>query len=146
MVLTTYDPFARDFDRLTRRLFTGWDGASALGRGYMPMDATRTDDEVVLHFDVPGIDPESIDVTVDRGVLSVSARRAEEHNENGRRFIRERITGTFARSVRLGDALDADKAEAAYADGVLTVRVPVAEQAKPRKVEIKTGDSKAIKS
>jgi HSP20 family protein len=146
MLLTSYDPFARDFNRLAGRWSGLWDGQAALNRGFMPMDATRTDDEVVLRFDVPGIDSESIEVTVDRGVLSVRARRAEEHSENGRRFIRERVAGTFTRSVRLGDALDADKIEAAYADGVLTVRVPLAEQAKPRKVEIKTTDAKAIKS
>ena len=140
MVLTTYDPY-----RPLSRVFGLWDGGAAV-RGFMPMDATRNEDEVVLRFDVPGIDRESIDVTVDRGILTVRARRAEENSENGRRFIRERVAGTFTRSVRLGDALDADKVEAAYADGVLTVRVPVAEQAKPRKVEIKTADTKAIKS
>lgn len=143
MLLTSYDPFA--YGRRGRG-FGLWDVPAALGHGLMPMDATRDDNEVVLRFDVPGIDRESIDVTVDRGVLTVSARRAEEHTENGRRFIRERVAGTFTRSVRLGDGLDADKIEAAYADGVLTVRVPLAERAKPRKVEVKTADTKAIKS
>ncbi len=143
MVLTSFDPFG--YGRLGRA-FGVWDGPAAVNRGFMPMDATRNDDEVVFRFDVPGIDRDSIDVTVDRGVLTVSARRTEEHNENGRRFVRERVAGTFTRSVRLGDALEADRIEAAYADGVLTVRVPLAEQAKPRKVEIKTADSKAIKS
>ena len=141
MLLTSFDPFAYG-----RRGRVFWDGQAALGHGFMPMDATRDDNEVVLRFDVPGIDRESIDVTVDRGVLTVSARRAEEHTENGRQFIRERVTGSLTRSVRLGDALDADKVEAAYADGVLTVRVPLAEQAKPRKVEIKAADTPAIKS
>jgi HSP20 family protein len=143
VVLTSYDPFG--YGRLGRA-FGLWDGTAALNRAFIPMDATRDDDEVVFRFDVPGIDRDSIDVTVDRGVLTVSARRAEEHSENGRRFIRERVSGTFTRSVRLGDALDAEKVEAAYADGVLTVRVPVAEQAKPRKVEIKDADSKALKN
>lgn len=142
MVLTPFDPFA--YGRLGRASGL-WDGP-ALNRAFMPMDATRDDDEVVFRFDVPGIDRDSIDVTVDRGVLTVSARRAEERTENGRRFIRERVEGTFTRSVRLGDALDAEGIEAAYADGVLTVRVPLAEQAKPRKVEIKTADNKALDS
>jgi len=143
VLLTSFDPFA--YGR-RGRVYGLWDGPAALNRGLMPMDATRDDNEVVLRFDVPGIDRESIDVTVDRGVLTVSARRAEEHAENGRRFIRERVTGSFTRSVRLGDTLDADKIEAAYADGVLTVRVPLAERAKPRKVEIKAADTPAIKS
>jgi HSP20 family protein len=143
VLLTSFDPFA--YGRPGRALGV-WDGPATLHRGFMPMDATRNEDEVVLRFDVPGIDPDSIDVTVDRGVLTVKAQRAEEHSENGRRFIRERVSGTFTRSVRLGDALDADKVEAAYAEGVLTVHVPVAEQAKPRKVEIKTADTKAIKN
>jgi HSP20 family protein len=142
VLLTSFDPFAYGRRGWAHGL---WDSA-ALNHGFMPMDATRDDNEVVLRFDVPGIDRESIDVTVDRGVLTVSARRAEEHTENGRRFIRERVTGTLTRSVRLGDALDADKVEAAYADGVLTVRIPLAERAKPRKVEIKAAETPAIKS
>jgi HSP20 family protein len=130
MYLTTFDPFTRDF-RAARRAFSG----------LMPMDGIRRDNDVVLRFDVAGIDPASIEVTVDRGVLTVSAKRDEEHSEGERFFVRERLTGTFTRRVRLSDSLNADGIEAAYRNGVLEVTVPVAEQAKPRKVEIRQGES-----
>jgi HSP20 family protein len=141
MLLTTFDPFAVEFDRIARRAF-GWTGA---GTGsVMRMDAVRREDDVLLRFDLPGIDPESIEVTVDRGVLTVGARRAEELAEGEKPYIRERVTGTFSRRLYLGETADADKIEADYQDGVLTVRVPVAEKARPRKVEIRTGEAKSI--
>jgi HSP20 family protein len=134
MYLTTFDPFAldlqRQFDRLARRTL-----APAV-----PMDAVRRDGEVVLRFDVPGIDPESIDVTVDRGVLSVSVKRQEERTSSDRFFVRERTTGTFTRRVSLSDTLDAGAVEAEYRNGVLEVRIPVLEQAKPRKIEIRQAE------
>jgi HSP20 family protein len=97
----------------------------------------------VLRFDLPGIDPDSIEVTVERGVLTVSAKRTEEYAEGEKPYIRERVMGSFARRVYLSDTADADHTEADFDAGVLTVRVPVKEQAKPRKVEIRT-DAKAI--
>ena len=128
MVLTTFDPFThfeRQFGRLAQRSGTG-----------MPMDAVRRDGEVALRFDLPGVDPASIDVTVDRGVLTVTAKRDEEYAENDKLFIRERVTGTFTRRVHLSDDLDTSAVEASYHDGVLSVRIPVAEKAQPRKIEI----------
>jgi HSP20 family protein len=136
MYVTTFDPFARDlqrqFDRLTRRTF----GQSTV----MPLDGVRRDGDVVLRFDVPGIDPESIDVTVDRGVLSVSVRRQEERSEGDKFIVRERAMGTFTRRMRLSDNLNTDAIEASYTNGVLEVRIPVLEQAKPRKVEVRQAD------
>jgi HSP20 family protein len=136
MYLTAFDPFSRDFqrrfDRLTRQAF-----GSAYPAHAVPMDALRTEDGVVFKFDVPGIDPESIDVTVDRGVLSVSVKRQEERTEDGRFFLRERTAGTFTRRVYLSESVDADAIDASYHNGVLEVRVPVLEQAKPRKIEIR---------
>jgi HSP20 family protein len=136
MYLTTFDPFARDlqrqFDRLTRHTF----GQSTL----MPLDGVRRDGNVVLRFDVPGIDPESIDVTVDRGVLSVSVKRQEEHSEGDKFIVRERTMGTFTRRMRLSENLNADAVEATYTNGVLEVRIPVLEQTKPRKVEVRQAD------
>ena len=129
MYLTTFDPFAQ---RLTRRAF----GQSTV----MPLDVVRRDGDVLLRFDVPGIDPESIDVTVDGGVLSVSVKRAEERAENDKFFVRERTMGTFTRRLYLSKNLNADAVEAAYNNGVLEVRIPVLEQAKPRKVEVRQGD------
>jgi HSP20 family protein len=140
VLLTTFDPFT-EFDRLARRAFgpagSGW------AHSAMRMDAVRKDDEVVLRFDLPGIDPDSIEVTVDRGVLSVSAKRNEEYAEGEKPFIRERVMGSFARQIRLADTVDADSIAASFEAGVLTVHVPVKEQAKPRKVEIRT-DAQAL--
>ena len=137
MYLTTFDPFARDlhrqFDRLARTTF----GPSAA----MPMDAVRHEGDVELRFDVPGIDPDSIEVTVDRGVLSVSVTRSDERNENEKFFVRERTTGTVTRRVRLSENLNAAAVEADYHNGVLQVRIPVVEQAKPRKIEVRQADA-----
>ena len=138
MLLTTFDPFAYEFDRRGRRAL-----GSADYRRLARMDAIRRENDIELRFDLPGIDPESIDVTVDRGVLAVSARRAEEYTEEEKPFIRERVMGSYTRRLRLSDAVDADKIEASYTDGVLTVHVPVLEQAKPRKIEVRA-DAKAI--
>jgi HSP20 family protein len=132
MYLTTLDPISRDFDRIVRRTF----GASyAPG---LPMDTIRRDGELVLRFDVPGVDPEKIDVTVDRGVLTVSASREETKTEGENPVVRERAFGSFTRRVRLADNLDADSIEASNRDGVLEIRIPVREEAKPRKIAVGT--------
>ena len=134
MVLTSIDPFVleieRQFDRLAQRSFGHGNGAG------MPMDGIRRPGEVVLRFDLPGIDPDSIELTVDRGVLTVSATREEKYGEDEQLFIRERAMGTLTRRVYLSDHLDAGAIEAAYNHGVLAVRIPVVEKAKPRKIEI----------
>ncbi|MGD0377355.1 MAG: Hsp20/alpha crystallin family protein [Streptosporangiaceae bacterium] len=140
MLLTSFDPFTQEFDRLAQRAF----GTAAVGRPAMRMDGIRRKDDILLRFDLPGIDPQSIEVTVDRGVLSVSAKRAEEYAEGEKPFIRERLMGSFARRVRLSDTVDADKIEAGYTDGVLTVRVPLTEKALPRKVEVVTAPKAEI--
>ena len=129
MYLTTFDPFAR----LTRQAF----GQAIV----MPLDGVRRDGDVLLRFDVPGIDPDSIEVTVDRGVLTVSVKRQEERAENDKFFVRERSMGTFTRRLYLSKNLNADAVEAAYNNGILEVRIPVLEQAKPRKVEVRQGDT-----
>lgn len=131
MLLTSIDPFMQEFERQ-------FDRVARRQPAVMPMDGIRRKDEVVLRFDLPGIDPGSIEVTVDRGVLTVSARREEEHAEDEQLFIRERTMGSFTRRVYLSEHLDASGIDAAYDEGVLAVRIPVLEQAKPRKVEIQT--------
>jgi HSP20 family protein len=132
MYFTTFDPFARDFqrqvDRLTRHAF----GQA----GGMPLDVVRHENDVTLRLDVPGIDPEQIEVTVDRGILTISGKREEERAENDKFFVRERTMGTFTRRMRLPESLNAEAVEASHANGVLEVRIPVLEQAKPRKVEV----------
>lgn len=142
MYLTTRDPFTRDFDRIVRRAFgTGFGSASTTA---LPMDTVRRDGELVLRFDVPGVDPEKIDVTVDRGVLTVSATREETRTEGESPVVRERLFGSFRRSVRLAENLDADAIEASNNEGVLEIRIPVREEAKPRKIEV--GTSKELAS
>lgn len=128
MLLTSFDPFR-----------TGLPARSAL-----PMDGVKRENDLVLRFDLPGVNQEDIEVNVDRGVLTVSAKRDEEKNDSDRPFIRERVIGTLRRRVYLGDAYDAGQVEAAYENGVLTVRVPLAEQAKARKVEIGNDTKKMI--
>lgn len=145
MLLTTFDPFTRDFDRMIERAFgPAWSQFRPGTAAGMAMDAVRTADGLTLRFDLPGIDPASIEVTVDRGVLTVSAKRDEELAEGEKPYVRERVTGMFTRQIRLGDAIDAAKVEAGYEHGVLTVQVPLAEAAKPRKVEIHTEAPKGI--
>jgi HSP20 family protein len=110
----------------------------------MPMDAVRKEDHVELHFDLPGVAPESIELTVEKNVLTVKAERAWWPGDQDQILARERVHGTYTRQVMLGEALDTDRVEASYDQGVLTVRVPVAEKAKPRKVEIALGRPEAI--
>jgi len=129
MLLTSFDPFA-EFHRALRTA----DG----GHAPMRMDAIRREGEIELRFDLPGIDTQSIDVTVDRGVLTVSAKRTEEYADAEKPFIRERVMGSFTRRIRLSDSVDAEKISAGYDSGVLRVTVPLAEQALPRKIEVST--------
>ncbi|GAA1145428.1 molecular chaperone Hsp18 [Nocardioides aquiterrae] len=134
MLLRTTDPF-RDFDRLTQQIF-GTTNRPAV----MPMDAWREGDRFVIEFDLPGVARESIDLDVERNVLTVRAERVAR-NGDWEALASERPKGVFSRQLVLGDNLDLDKIEAAYADGVLRLVVPVAEKAKPRKIEVSTGST-----
>ena len=134
MLLRTTDPF-RDFDRIAQQLF-GTTNRPAV----MPMDAWREGDRFVLEFDLPGVSPESVDLDVERNVLTIRAERVAP-NGDWQMLASERSRGAFSRQLVLGDNLDLDRIEAAYKDGVLRLVVPVAEKAKPRKIELKTEDS-----
>ena len=136
-MLMRFDPF-REFDRLTQQVF----GTQNRPAG-MPMEAYRSGDEFVIHFDLPGIAPESIDLDVERNVLTVHAERRSPAPEDAELIVAERPAGRFSRQLFLGDTLDAERIDAAYESGVLTLRIPVAEQAKPRKIQISGGDSAA---
>jgi HSP20 family protein len=139
-MLMRTDPF-REFDRLTQALGT------RLRPAVMPMDAYRQGDHFVVHFDLPGVDPSSIDLTVEKNVLTVSAERHWQPDEGNQVVVAERPQGRFSRQLFLGEGLDPDGIEATYDGGVLTVQVPVAEQAKPRKVQVtSTGSSAAIET
>jgi HSP20 family protein len=132
MLLRTTDPF-RDFDRLTQQLL-GTTNRPAV----MPMDAWREGDRFVIEFDLPGVAQESIDLDVERNVLTVRAERVAR-NGDWEALASERSKGVFSRQLVLGDNLDLDHIEATYADGVLRLVVPVAEKAKPRKIEVNAG-------
>jgi HSP20 family protein len=134
MLLRTTDPF-RDFDRLTQQIF-GTTNRPAV----MPMDAWREGDRFVIEFDLPGVAKESIDLDVERNVLTVRAERVAR-NGDWEALASERPKGVFSRQLVLGDNLDLDRIEAGYADGVLRLVVPVAEKAKPRKIEVNTGST-----
>jgi HSP20 family protein len=136
VLLTSFDPFVTDFDQLVQRTF-GWVDGSAAGRSALAMDVVRRDGDVVLKLDLPGADPDSIEVTTDRRVLTVSAPRSEQYGEQDRPVVRERVMGSFSRKIRLAETVEADKVQAQYENGVLTIVLPVAEKAKPHRIEIK---------
>src|SRR6185437_345720 len=136
VLLTSFDPFVTDFDRLVQRTF-GWVDGSGAGRSTLAMDVVRRDDDVVLKLDLPGADPDSIEVTTDRRVLTVSAKRSEQYGEQDRPVVRERVMGSFSRKIRLAETVEAEKVEAQYENGVLTIVLPIVEKAKPQKIEIK---------
>jgi HSP20 family protein len=129
-MLMRYDPFS-ELDRLTGQ-------ALGDGHGFMPVDAYRLGDRFWLHLDLPGVDPQNVDLTAEKNTLTVSAKREWAREEGTQVLLNERPTGVFSRQFFLGEALDADRIEAGYDHGVLTISIPVAETAKPRKIEIGT--------
>jgi HSP20 family protein len=106
----------------------------------MPMDAFRDNDRMVVSLDLPGIEPDGLDVTVDRDVLTVTAQRYWRPAETEHVIAAERPTGRFQRQIQLIGGLETDKVEARYDNGVLTVAIPIADAAKPRRVEIRSGN------
>jgi HSP20 family protein len=129
-MLMRTDPF-RDFDRLTQQVL----GTPARPAA-MPIDAYRQGDEFVVQFDLPGVETDSIDLTVEKNVLTVHAERRRTDVEGLEMLVGERPQGTFSRQLFLGETLDTERIDANYADGVLTLRLPIAEKAKPRRVPI----------
>lgn len=132
-MLMRTDPF-RELDHLAQQFF-GSNGTTARP-AVMPMDAYRHGEDFVVEFDLPGVDPASIDLDVERNVLTVKAQRRPTVGEGVELQVAERPRGVFSRQLFLGDSLDVDRIEASYHSGVLTLRIPVAEQAKPRKIQI----------
>ena len=144
LMLLRFDPF-REVERELDRVASTFNRASS-----MPMDAWRQGDRFFVRIDVPGVDPSSIDLTVEKNVLTVTAERHWERTEGAQVVVAERQHGTYRRQLFLGEGLDTDRVEARYDHGVLTLSIPVAEAAKPKKVEIVTGEttseSKAIQA
>ena len=140
-MLMRTDPF-RELDRLTQQVFGSAANGSWSRPTPMPMDAYRVGDQFVVSFDLPGVDPAAIELDVERNVLTVKAeRRLAALDENVEMQVAERPTGVFSRQLFLGDTLDAERIEAGYEAGVLTLRIPIAERAKPRKISITSADS-----
>jgi len=140
-MLMRTDPF-RDLDRLTNAML-----GTATRPSTLPMDAYRDQSTFVVQLEIPGVAADSIDLTVEQNVLTVHAERKPSFGQEAERVVGERTYGVFSRQLFLGDTLDADHLTADYEAGVLTIRIPVAEQAKPRKISIgSSGDRREISS
>ncbi|MEU3474866.1 heat-shock protein Hsp20 [Rhodococcus sp. 05-340-1] len=137
-----FDPF-RDVDSLTSAMLGASSGSDRAPR-FMPMDLYKVDDHYVLSADLPGIDPGSIDVDVDRGTLTLTAHRSAPESTGVQWITSERFAGTFRRQVSLGDGVDTERISAAYDNGVLSITIPLAERAKPRKIDITHAEQKSI--
>lgn len=137
-MLVRFDPF-QELERLTSDAF-----ASARRSAHLPLDAYRRGHEYVVSVDVPGVDPNTIEVTADKNVLTVRATRDASWREGDEAVVRERAFGTFERQLMLGSDLATDRIAARYEHGVLEITIPVAESAKPRKVEVSLGSQPAL--
>lgn len=131
-MLLQNDPF---FNAVLNRFAT----PSQTAHNVAPMDAYRRGSDVWVHLDLPGIAADSLDISVERNVLTVSGERYWERQDGDQMYSSDRLQGRFHRQVHLGDGLDAEAIEADYHDGVLTLRIPVAEKAKPRKITVRAG-------
>ena len=125
-----FDPF-RELDRVAGQLLD-----SRQGPRLMPMDLYRDGDHFVLNADLPGIDPGSVDIDVDGQVLTIRAERTPRSQEGVKWIARERTAGSYLRQLHLGTGLDLERISASYENGVLSVVIPVSEQAKPRKIQV----------
>ncbi|SUE30676.1 heat shock protein [Nocardia farcinica] len=132
-----FDPF-HDIDTVARHLLGEGTGTARAPR-FMPMDLFKAGDHYVLNADLPGVDPGSVDVSVDNGTLTLRAQRSVPSEEGVQWIASERFAGTYMRQLSLGDNVDTDKISATYNNGVLSVTIPIAEKAKPRRIEITGG-------
>ncbi|MFI9454047.1 Hsp20/alpha crystallin family protein [Amycolatopsis sp. NPDC052450] len=139
-MLMRTDPF-RELDRFTQQMFGATTPGTWSKPATMPMDAYRDGDEFVVCFDLPGVAADAIELDVERNVLTVKAERRPAPGKDVQMQVSERPLGVFSRQLFLGDALDTDRVAAGYEAGVLTLRIPIAEKAKPRRIEIKGAES-----
>ncbi|WP_030437566.1 Hsp20/alpha crystallin family protein [Actinoplanes subtropicus] len=145
-MLVRTDPF-RELDRWTRQILGDSQPGTWSRPVAMPLDAYRTGDEFIVAFDLPGVTPDSIDVDIERNVLTVKAeRRPLDLGDDAQMQASERPLGVFSRQLILSDVLDSERIQAGYDNGVLVLRIPVLEKAKPRKVNVavNAGDQAAI--
>jgi len=131
-MMRTADLFLAEFDRLAQQVFGTAEGAG------MPVDVTRRGDEMVIRFDVPGVRGDDISLSLENHVLTVTATRHASYGDEEKVLVQERFDGTMTRRIRVPEWVDGERVSAEHADGVLTVVLPVAEQAKPRRIEIRT--------
>lgn len=135
-MLMRTDPF-RELDRLAQQVL-----GTVARPAAMPMDAWQENKEFVVAFDLPGVDADSVDLDIERNVLTVKAERPDPAGKDTEMIASERPRGVFSRQLILGDTLDVESIKASYDAGVLTLRIPVAEKAQPRKIQIETKGSK----
>jgi HSP20 family protein len=137
-MLLRFDPF-REFEQMLDEMPGVRGRVPTIRSRFIPVDAYRHGDTFRMHFDVPGVDPDTIGLTIENDVLTVEAERIWKETEDDQVVIRERPQGTFRRELFLSDNLDREHIEARYDNGVLTVTMPLVEQAKARKIAIATG-------
>jgi HSP20 family protein len=130
MLLERFDPFLAEFDRMTQRTFGTTDGVA------MPMDVIRHEDALEVRVDLPGVAADSIEVTLDNHVLTISAERRASYGDDAQVLLQERFDGAMSRRLRVPDWVDGEAVTADYVDGVLALRLPLAERAKPRRITI----------
>lgn len=134
-MLVGADPFLKEFDRIAHQVFSTGEGAG------MPVDVTRRGEELVVRFDIPGVASDAISLSLENHVLTVTTERHANYGEDEKVLVQERFDGAMTRRLRVPEWVDVERVGADYADGVLTVTLPVAEQAKPRRIEIKPAAS-----
>jgi HSP20 family protein len=140
MLLERFDPFLAEFDRLTQRTFGTADGVG------LPMDVVRREDALEVRVDLPGVARESINVSLDNHLLTITATRRASYPEGTHVLLQERFDGEISRRLRVPDWVDSDAVTAGYVDGVLAVTLPLADRAKPRRITIGGGEQTAIAS
>jgi len=139
MSVLRFDPFGdpfRQMDRLTSQLLSGT--RTPLG---MPMDVWQAGDGFHVSLDLPGVDPDSVDITTERNMLTITAERRAEYQEGQNVLIAERTQGTFTRQLQLGDTVDTENIQASYGDGVLHLTIPITQAAQPRRVQVRIDSS-----
>jgi HSP20 family protein len=136
MLLERFDPFLAEFDRLTNRAF-GTDG------GALPMDVVRRGEELVVRVDLPGVPADKIGLTVENQTLTIAVERHSTYGDGEQVLLQERFDGSMTRRLRLPDWVDADNVTADYTDGVLSLTLKVAEKARARRIEVRTGTGHA---
>jgi HSP20 family protein len=139
MSVLRFDPFGdpfRQVDRLTNQLLSGT--RTPMG---MPMDVWQTEDGFHVYLDLPGVDPDSVDITTERNVLTIRAERRPEYQQGQNVLIAERPQGSFTRQLQLGETVDSENIEASYGDGVLHLTIPMTRAAQPRRVQVRTDSS-----